>query len=102
MRDLSPGPLLIRYAVVALSARTPRKSRLSAPGTLPDCQVAPPSRVHNQTPPAPLAQATFALTALIPRREAVVPLVWSTQVWAKAAVAMRRYAARAVIVFRVY
>src|SRR5215217_7744027 len=58
MRDLSPGPIASRYAVVALKASTSRKSSASAPGTTPACHVRPPSAVRRKVPLSPLAQAT--------------------------------------------
>ncbi|SPF34857.1 hypothetical protein SBA4_1580022 [Candidatus Sulfopaludibacter sp. SbA4] len=51
--------------------------------------VAPPSVVFSHVPPVPLAHATFALTALTPRRDAVVVLFWGTQVWAHARLAQK-------------
>src|SRR5581483_8007376 len=75
MRDLSPGPMLSRKTVRGSIARTARKSICSAPGTLDALQLAPPSRVTSHVPPVPLANATRALTALMPRKDALVPLV---------------------------
>src|ERR1022692_1760458 len=75
MRDFVPGPLLINQAVWLSNARTLRKSGSPAPGTTATCQVAPPSSVRRYAPPAPLAQTTAGLTALTPRKDAVVPLV---------------------------
>src|SRR3954471_4778510 len=56
-----------------------RKSRPDEPGTVRDSQVAPPSVVRSTVPADPLAQATAALTTLIPRSLAVVPLDCSVQ-----------------------
>src|SRR5215471_13942200 len=81
MRDFSPGPLLTRNALLASIAHTPRKSRSAAPATVASLHVAPPSVVRRNVPFDPEAQATAALTALTPRKLAVVPLCWGTQVW---------------------
>ena len=89
MRDFSPGPMLMRKTVRASMARMPRKSRVSAPGTLAAVQVAPPSVVRRKVPAVPLAQTTWASTAEMPRSPAVVLVVWRVQDWAKA-VAVRR------------
>src|SRR2546429_1597858 len=72
MRDLSPGPALIRYTVRVSTARIPRKSSDSAPGTLAACHVTPPSTVRRYVPPVPLAQTTRSSTALTPRSDAAV------------------------------
>jgi hypothetical protein len=63
----------------ALIAWTSRKSSASAPGTTPAFQVVPPFFVIVNVPPAPLAQATCALSGLIARRLFSVPLCccWS-------------------------
>src|SRR6266404_2937272 len=73
MRDASPGPAASRYAMFASTACTSRKSSASAPGTAAACQVAP-SVVRRNVPFVPLAQTTFSLTTLSPRRPAVVLL----------------------------
>src|ERR1017187_1222647 len=80
MRDFAPCPLLINQAVWLSNARTLRKSGSPAPGTTAACQVAPPSSVRRYAPPAPLAQTTAGLTALTPRKDAVVPLDCATHV----------------------
>src|ERR1019366_3616807 len=84
MRDFAPGPLLINQAVWLSNARTLRKSGSPAPGTTAACQVAPPSSVRRYAPSAPLAQTTAGLTALTPRKDAVVPLDCAIQVCASA------------------
>src|ERR1035438_2641281 len=70
-------------------AHTPRKSSFSAPRTVSDRHVPPPSVVNIQVPAVPLDQATRALTTLMPRRETVVPLVCPTHDCAHAAPANR-------------
>src|SRR5215467_4103553 len=92
MRDFSPGPMLIRYALRSSNARMPRKSSDSAPGTLEACHVLPPSTVRSHVPPVPLAQTTRSFTALTPRRDAVVLLVCGIQLWAKEAAVKSRVA----------
>src|SRR5690606_7743568 len=56
------------------------KSSSPAPGTFIACQVAPPSTVRNTVPARPLAQATFASTAEMPRRRTSTPETWGTTV----------------------
>src|SRR5271157_1076337 len=93
MRDLPPAPMLSRYAVFSSMPQTARKSRSSAPGTCAARQVTPPSVVRRKAPPVPLAQTILALTALTPRREALVPLVWRVQDCAARAAGRRRASA---------
>src|SRR5579864_510881 len=71
--------MLSSTAVFSSNACTARKSRSAAPGTVAAFQVSPPSSVVRKVPLDPLAQATFALTTLTPRREAVVLLVCGVQ-----------------------
>src|SRR5262245_40583832 len=68
----------------------PRKSTASAPATFAARQVAPPSVVTSHVPPLPLAQTVRASTALTPRREARVLLIWGTQVCAQIATVKRK------------
>src|SRR5258708_6109025 len=71
-------------AVLASKARTPRKSRCSAPwGMAQACQILPPSVVLRTVPLLPEAQATRWPIEWMPRRSAVVLLVWSCH-WAEA------------------
>src|SRR5207302_5419068 len=83
MRDFSPSPLDITYAVVALKATIPRKSSASPPVTCRRFQVSPSSVDFRITPFEPEAHTThaetpFALDAgatLTPRRFVSIPLV---------------------------
>src|SRR4051812_27158858 len=63
-----------KYADVALIPCTSRNWSVSAPRTCPAFQVVPPSVVTRKVPNLPLAQATRALTGLMPIRPEVVPL----------------------------
>src|SRR5690348_984973 len=76
MRPALPSPNENRYAVIASTAYTSRKSSFSPPGTVPACHVSPPSIVRTNVPPVPLAQTTFALTMLNPCKLAVVFDFW--------------------------
>src|SRR5688572_7193714 len=73
-RDWPPLPILNSRTVFASTMWRSRKSSCSAPGTLADSHVAPPSEVCTKVPPLPLAQTTFSLRAPRPRSEASVPL----------------------------
>src|SRR5215472_7014315 len=72
MRDSLPFPIDNRYAVSPSMAYTLRKSSFSAPGTVPACQVSPPSVVRTNVPSVPLTQTTLRLTMLNPNRLASV------------------------------
>src|SRR5690348_2606108 len=77
MRPALPSPNENRYAVIASTAYTSRKSSFSPPGTVPACHVSPPSVVRTNVPPVPLAQTTFALTTLNPCKLALVFEFWA-------------------------
>src|SRR5689334_24644707 len=72
----------MRYATRSLTPSTSRNSRVSAPGTTPARQVAPPLVVTTYVPPVPLAQATRALTGLMACSRLVVPLCCGVRVGA--------------------
>src|SRR5690348_4706593 len=77
MRPALPSPNENRYAVIASTAYTSRKSSFSPPGTVPACHVSPPSVVRTNVPPVPLAQITLALTTLNPCKLAPVFDFWA-------------------------
>src|ERR1043166_2886172 len=88
MRDFSPSPLDIKYAADSPNATTPRKSRVSPPGTVNRFQCWPSSFETITTPFEPDAQTTdppWASTAtLTPRRFVSIPEVTTFQVCASA------------------
>src|SRR5713226_2363777 len=102
MRDFSPLPMLSRYAVRSSTARTARKSRSAAPGTVAARQCAPPSEVRRYVPLVPPAQTTVGLTALTPRSEAVVLLSCGTHDCAPATLASRIHNASLIMFHTVY
>src|SRR5262249_15664197 len=68
--------MLRTNAVLASKACISRKSSFSASGTFTLVQVSPPSTVRRTDPLAPLAQAIWLETALMPRSCTSAPLVW--------------------------
>src|SRR6058998_2698 len=85
MRDASPLPAARRYATVSLMPSTSRNCSVSAPGTTPARQCAPPSVVTAYVPPTPLAQTTRGETGLVAWSRLVVPLCCGVRVGAEAA-----------------
>src|SRR5215470_7590569 len=83
MRDLSPSPLDMTYAVLASNATMPRKSSASPSATCRRCQVLPSSSDFRITPFEPEAQTTTTgalfssglMAMLMPRKLVSMPLV---------------------------
>src|ERR1700739_2441833 len=71
---LGLSPIERRYAVVALTAWTPRNCRFFAPGTWPERQVLPLSVVTMKVPAVPAAHTIFELTALTAMNNCLLPL----------------------------
>src|SRR5256885_7762575 len=96
MRDASPLPAARRYATVALMPSTSRNCSVSAPGTMPARQCAPPSVVTAYVPPTPLAHTTRGETGLIACSRFVVPLCCGVRVGEETAFAAPTSAVPAV------
>src|SRR5579859_6779985 len=91
MRDFSPLPMEIAYAMFASSPAIPRKSSASPPATCSRFHVLPLSSERRITPLEPEAQTAIVpspsgetSTALTARRLVSMPLVWTVHHWARA------------------